>query len=198
MKPLALYDFLRVGHVKRWHNVNTVHQQTVAEHQYMVTLIAMHLATALIGDEKFTHAVMHEALFHDVAEVAMGDVPSPAKALYREILSKLGGGGLPDIFEVAEGQLVPKLPYSDMDGRSKDAHMYVKLADKIADAHWINENGVGAHAEIVKDVNWQTLVNLVHQYEIDDPAMGWHKAVNDVLMALGMRYVSLVTRTSPP
>lgn len=193
MKPLALYDFLRVGHVKRWHNVNTVHQQTVAEHQYMVALIAMHLSFVMVGEVNHAREVMHEAMFHDTAEVAMGDVPSPAKALYRQ----LSGKGDLDIFEKAERLLMPALPYGD--GKSREGAMrFVKLADKIADAHWIGENGVGAHAEIVKDVNWQALTSLVLQYETLEPTAGWHKAVNDVLMALGMKYVSLVTRTSPP
>jgi 5'-deoxynucleotidase len=190
MKPLTLYDFLRAGHIKRWHNVNTNREQTVAEHSYMVTLIAVHLAQHMIGDEKFNAAVAFHALFHDSPEVVLGDTPTPAKRFIRDFMGDTG------IFDRMENRLMPKVPYfGDLD---PEAGRYVKIADRIEAVYWIDENGVGRHAEIVKTTSWRNLEDYVHKLDEERPDDGWYEAVNEVLMALGMRYVHKQSRITPP
>lgn len=190
MKPLTLYDFLRAGHIKRWHNVNTNREQTVAEHSYMVTLIAVHLAQMMIGDEKFNAAVVFHALFHDSPEVVLGDTPTPAKRFIRDFT------GDAEIFDRMEDKLMPKVPY--FGDFNPEASRYVKVADRIEAVHWIEENGVGRHAEIVKTTNWRNLEDYVHKLDEERPNDGWYEAVNEVLMALGMRYVHKQSRITPP
>lgn len=192
MKPLTLYDFLRVGHVKRWHNVNTAREQTLAEHSYMVTVIAIHLSRKIIGDEKFTASVAFAALFHDAAEVVLGDSPTPAKRFIREFTKD------PKIFERMELALMPKIPYTLDELQAGDTASFVKMADKIEAAYFISENGVGRHAEIVKGFNWRNLEDFVEKLDENDPGSGWYEAVNEVLMALGMRYVYKQARITPP
>lgn len=191
MKPLTLYDFLRVGHVKRWHNVNTAREQTLAEHSYMVTVIAVHLATKIIGDEQFTADVAFAALFHDAAEVVLGDSPTPAKRFIREFTKD------PAIFDKMEAALMPRIPYLP-DTPDCNPEPFVKMADKIEAAYFISENGVGRHAEIVKGFNWRNLEDFVEKLDENDPQSGWYEAVNEVLMALGMRYVYKQARITPP
>lgn len=191
MKPLTLYDFLRVGHVKRWHNVNTNRDQTVAEHSYMVALIAVHMAVKIVGDPDFTAAVMFEAFFHDMPEVVSGDMPTPAKRFFRELVKD------PDIFKKVDAALMPQVPYWPH-GWYEDAGRFVTMADAIEGAHWIGENGVGNHAKIVAAANWRRLEDLVEKNDIEQPTAGWYEAVNEVLMALGMRYVHKQSRITPP
>lgn len=192
MKTLTLYDFLRVGHVKRWHNVNTVKEQTLAEHSYMVTIIAIHLASAIVGDEEFTADVAFAALFHDAPEVVMGDTPTPAKRFIREFTKD------DRIFDKMEAELMPKVPYRSGVAIGSEAMRYVKMADKIEAAHWVGENGVGKHADIVKAYNWRNVEDYVELLDNEHPASGWYEAVNSVLMALGMRYVYKQARITPP
>ncbi len=191
MKSLTLYDYLRVGHVKRWHNVNTTREQTVAEHSYMVTVIAIHLATKIVGDPAFTAQVAFEALFHDSVEVVLGDMPTPAKRFLREFTSNAA------IFEQMEKMLMPKVPYR-LQPSSKGVTTYVKMADRIEAAHWISENGVGNHAKIVKSATWRNLEDFVEKADAEEPDADWYAAVNEVLMALGMRYVHKQSRITPP
>lgn len=194
MKPLTLYDYLRVGHVKRWHNVNTAREQTLAEHSYMVTVIAIHLSVAVIGDERLTTAVAFAALFHDSPEVVLGDTPTPAKRFIREFTKD------PAIFNKMEDALMPAIPYLPTYGEARiaGAKQYVQIADKIEAAHWIAENGVGEHAEIVKGFTWRNLEDHVEKLDEAEPGAGWYEAVNEVLMALGMRYVYKQARITPP
>jgi len=188
MKSLTLYDYLRASHVKRWHNVNTIRQQTLAEHLYMVTIIAVHLCNFIRpGFEKF---VAFAALFHDSAEVVLGDTPTPAKRFIRDFT------GRPNIFDEMEHELMPEIPYIKMEG--VDPWPFVRMADRIEAAYWISENGAGTHAEIVKAANWRNVEDYVERLDTECPNDHWYEAVNEVLMALGMRYVHKQSRITPP
>lgn len=191
MKPLTLYDFLRVGHVKRWHNVNTIRQQTLAEHQYMVMLIALHLSMKIIADEEFSMHVLITAMFHDMPEVVAGDMPTPAKRFLREFTKD------PKLFDKIDEVLMPKIPYSTQ-GFSADVDRFVSMADKIEAAFWIDENGAGNHAKIVQAANWRNVEDLVEKFDNEQPDAGWYEAVNEILTNMGMRYVHKQSRITPP
>lgn len=196
---LTLYDYLRVGHVKRWHNVNVAREQTVAEHSYMVALIALALFDSCVGIDKdgkdsslsAAYTIMAGALFHDMPEVVGGDPPTPAKHFIREMT------GDPDIFKKMDKALMPELPF--FGGRVHGPYLpFIELADKIESAAWITDNGVGAHAQIVTRSNWRQVEDLVEKHDNEDPNMGWYEAANHVLEAMNMPYVhkqSRITRT---
>jgi 5'-deoxynucleotidase len=197
---LTLYDFLRVGHIKRWHNVNTVRQQTVAEHSYMVMLIAIDLFQTMIGidpenrDSSRTYAfhILLNAMFHDAPEVAAGDTPTPAKRLIREIT------GDPAIFDKVDEMLMPKLPYAHIKPGGKDIEPYIKMADAIEGYHFIHENGAGTHAQIVIAAARRKMEDMVEKCHQQESSSGWYEAVNRVLMALNLPYVHRESRISPP
>lgn len=193
---LTLYDFLRAGHIKRWHNVNVAREQTVAEHSYMVTLIALHMFDRAVGvkDDPVTalHVILR-AMFHDSPEVVAGDMPTPAKRFMRDLT------GDPFLFDKVDNALMPVLPYlgtPTMPGSPIGA--FIKMADAIEGAHWIGENGVGKHAQIVAAAGWRRLEDLVEKYDTEEPGGNWYETVNEVLMALGMRYVHKQSRITPP
>lgn len=190
---LTNYDLLRLGHVKRWHNVNTIRQQTVAEHSYMVTLIALILFDRIVGreDVPMMMSVAMCGMFHDAPEVVTGDPPTPAKRFMREFT------GDPDLFKKMDGILMPVVPFQGKPMHDSIAP-FVKMADAIEGAHWISENGAGRHAEIVAAAGWRRVEDLVEKLDNEEPTAGWYEAVNEVLMALGMRYVHKQSRITPP
>lgn len=192
---LTLYDFLRIGHIKRWHNVNTGREQTVAEHCFMVMLIALHLYDKVIGSPKpgdLEHSrtllmLLVGAMFHDAPEAAGGDTPTPAKRLIRELT------GDPAIFDKMDEYLMPELPY--IGGKvPAELEIFIRMADKIEAYHFIHDNGLGPHAEIVKMGARRGLEDLVLKMASDN----WTHAVNEVLTAMGLPYVHPESRISPP
>jgi len=197
---LTLYDFLRIGHIKRWHNVNTTREQTVAEHSYMVMLMAIDLFQTMIGiddenrdgTQKYALHILISAMFHDAPEVAAGDTPTPAKRLIREIT------GDPLIFEKIDQMLMPTLPYLEIKTGGKDIESYIKMADAIEGYFFISENGAGTHAAIVIAGARRKMEDAVEKYHLQEPIAGWYEAVNRILTALGLPYVHRESRISPP
>lgn len=192
---LTLYDFLRIGHIKRWHNVNTTREQTVAEHCFMVMLIALHLYCRICPkgqrDEAAMLCLLVAAMFHDAPEAAGGDTPTPAKRLIRELT------GDPAIFDKLDKFLMPELPY--LGGSVPDAlDVFIRVADKIEAYHFIHDNGTGPHAEIVKHGARRNLEDLALKLDAEDLEAGWIEAINEVLTAMGLPYVHKESRMSPP
>lgn len=205
---LTLYDYLRAGHVKRWHIVNTTAQQSIAEHSYLVAIIAMHLHRDVdpMCDMNDVQETGIYALFHDAPEIRTGDIPTPAKKLLREIERLTPEPNLgpmePDLFERLDIRLMPRCPFT-REGEVSDVSIQcVKMADAIEAAHWIRENGAGRHAEIVTAGCWRRVEDLVHKYTTGGDGeysmADWYPPVNKVLQALGMPYISREERISPP
>lgn len=191
---LTLYDFLRAGHIKRWHIVNTANTQTIAEHSYLVAVISLHLFDKMVGvadDQSGALSMLCMALFHDAPEIRTGDVPTPSKRLFREV------GGV-DLFDRIEEELMPKgIPYMGGKRPTKELNRFVKMADAIEQAHWISENGVGRHAKIVENGCWRRLEDMVAR-NTAETGIDWYEPVNEVLMAMGMPYISREERITPP
>lgn len=187
IEPIGFYELARASHIKRWHIVNTACQQNLAEHQYNVTVIGLELHKLLVGEDPRPNFILN-LLFHDVAEIRYGDVPTPGKRFIREILGEYDG----DLFEHMDNQLVPHTPYMPShNGPTETALKIVKMADTIETAWWIRENGVGAHAKVVADKCWAAVIKLTTEN-------GWHNEVNAILQKLGMPYVSKDISILPP
>lgn len=200
MEKLRFYDFMRAGHIKRWHIVNTVREQTIAEHQYLVTIIAMELYMKMADnpvDDRSTAefaALMVAAMFHDAPEVRYGDFPSPAKRHIREIVGKIGDGK--DVFEVMDQALMPKLPYIGTEP-SPLVTDFVHMADAIESAHWISENKAGVHSDVVAKGNARRMAELTVELT-QKTGWDWFGPVNEVLIELGMPYLSRSMLVTPP
>lgn len=197
MEKLRFYDFMRAGHVKRWHTVNTTREQTIAEHQYLVTIIAMELFGKLAGKMGMGHgehwlSLIAAAMFHDAPEVRYGDFPSPAKRHIREIT---GGDLVEDVFESLDKGLMPELPY--IGGDDSLVRHFVHMADAIESAHWISEHRAGAHAEAVAKGNSRRMAEMVAELS-GKTKVDWFEPVNQILMELGMPYLSKSMMVTPP
>jgi len=64
----------KAGRVKRYHTVDTIGHQTVAEHSFNVCLILLALFQGKVSSE-----LLKAALYHDLPEIVTGDVPATAK-----------------------------------------------------------------------------------------------------------------------
>ncbi len=187
---MGFYEFMRAGHVKRWHVVNTVREQSIAEHSFLVAMIALELNKSF-GDKATVDgilpshqvlAVVMGSLFHDMPEVRYGDIPTPGKQFLKSVC------GDPDVFTDIDIGLLPEMPYVNV-RMSEFTAQIIKMADAIEAAHWIRDNGAGAHAEIVADKTWGQVEKLVLAYT-SVTGVDWYGPVNGVLMSLGMPYIS--------
>ena len=173
-------DLLRASHIKRWHIVQTSRGQTLAEHCYNVTTIALALYDKLVGID--VDAASHEicilaisALYHDATEIRTGDIPTPGKRLIKHF-------GVESIFNNLEQQINPEVPFLHTPHR-KYLNNFIKMADSIDAAVWIRENGVGARAQEVAARCWHAMEELVQQLTTETGG-DWHTAVNGILTAM--------------
>lgn len=197
MKPLSFYDFMRAAHVKRWHIIKTAEPQTLAEHSFLVAVIALELFQRLVGvkdDVKSATTILFMALFHDMPETRTGDIPTPAKRMIRDLQL-----GMPDIFNGIDDKLMPNIPYLGCEWpKVIDFAQMVKMADLIADAWWITENKVGIHSDVVAKANVRSMMERAIALDDANPDQGWLGAVNAILQELGMPYISRSLRDTPP
>lgn len=178
MTELTLFDLLRASHVQRWHILNCSRQQNVAEHSYMVTVIALALYRLMVGtnptnmDEAEIMQLLVGALFHDSPEIRTGDIPTPGKLLIEDFA--------PGVFQQMDKSLMPTLPF--VGGVvPPNLRRFIKMADTIEAAHWIRNNGAGDYARQVADKCRTKVAELTDTY-----GEKWREPVNEVLDALGM------------
>lgn len=176
--PLNIRDVFRTAHVQRWHVVNVHRRQTLAEHHYIVTMIAIYLAHELgFASRPSFLDFIYTCLEHDLAEVRIGDIPTPGK----KFLAQFGHG-----VSQAEASLheVPLFsdPLLEIDAALSRC---IKLADLIESVVYIGENGYGRHAQTVAEVARRGLNDCVRECIQDWPEHGWFNVVNRVLSAAG-------------
>jgi len=76
---MSLLKLQEAGRVKRWHTMSIIGQQTVAEHSYGV----VNIINKLWPDA--TKELILAALYHDAAEVDLGDIPHPSKNILKKV-----------------------------------------------------------------------------------------------------------------
>ncbi|MBU0995170.1 MAG: HD domain-containing protein [Proteobacteria bacterium] len=144
---LDLGDLARSGHVTRWHSVRTYRDQTLAEHHYMVAMIANKLAKDILGESISDNErlkLLEYALWHDMPEIIMGDISSPCKNRIKQIC-----GGKQNPIDQLENEVAPWLVELKKN-LNPELVWIVKLGDLIDAILFISQEGIGKHAEIVK------------------------------------------------
>ena len=138
---LNLPMVLRASHIYRWQIVDTVRDQSIAEHMYNVWAISYELFGALtdgLGIEELLavnrRALSDHALTHDLEEVVTGDVPSPMKSALR------GTYEFKKVEDEAKAQMGDGFPGPALKGTLAEA--VVKLADLIDAYRFLLRYGV--------------------------------------------------------
>ena len=180
MSIAGFLDDQRANFVLRWHARQTVRRETLAEHHFVVTRIALIVADAL---HYYTLAypdiatVLLYALFHDAAEVETSDVSAEAKKLYpslreavelaeSEVIDHVLFSGLPDWFAeryrgFARSLVLPLDTVEQQVVRYADKVAALKFAEtELAIGNTLMRDAVvSIHAEI-RDLDWPWLVQL--------------------------------------
>ena len=171
---LSLKDIVRSTGVTRWHCVPTRSVQSLAEHQYMVAIMAQHIAKAVVG-EKLSESdellLLNYALFHDTPEIAMGDIPTPMK---REMANRDSDYG--DILATIEKEVCPQYHYYHEKAKASYIICLVKLADIMDAISYLDQNGYTKYTDRIQ----QKLTTDFHQrlasYAEQYPEFQWSRA----------------------
>lgn len=150
---LSIQDILRAGGVKRWHTVETVRQQTLAEHSFNVAMISRCIAKlAGMPDENLLKA----ALEHDLDEIINGDIPTPAKRR---------GAAIGLFFDQIDRGGQTRLTATEL--------RILKFADLMDAWQFIANNAVTRHAKHVADLMLEELCGSIEEMAIDDEGPLW-------------------------
>ena len=122
---------MRLAHVRRWHIVQVDREQSVAEHTCRVQLLAQEICERAGLDPVSTYKTIRWALWHDMPEVVLGDLPTPTKR-----------GG---VFDAAE-RATSDSYCSILDLTPPQSLWIVKAADLLEAALYLEEHGRGPHA----------------------------------------------------
>lgn len=138
--PFSFDDQFRMSELKRWHVINTVREQTLADHSFQVAMLVGQMMIwdyeRMWSDSNILNTIV-AAMYHDAHEVHMGDTPTCAKQ---------------HIAVDAVEYYVP--PYWRAYLRITESHRdrakyLIKLADSVEALVWLSQNSTGSHAEDV-------------------------------------------------
>jgi 5'-deoxynucleotidase len=133
---------LRTQEVKRWHLVGTTKQQTLAEHLFLVGMMAMLFAQTSSHDVDCQMRCLTWGTLHDINEVVYGDIASPAKDVIGaeacEQLEYQADAEMPDALRAMVARQARHM--------NPAVFAYVKLADAVEAYCFIRDYGVGERA----------------------------------------------------
>jgi 5'-deoxynucleotidase YfbR-like HD superfamily hydrolase len=167
MAELSIGLKARTAHVKRWQIVRVAREQNLAEHTFMVMLIAEE-ASKVIGlhlSNENRLMLIDWAIHHDIIEVVTGDLNTVIKSRIR------GKAGKQMIDDIESGIC------DRYDALKRDTPPLLKAVVKCADlieaiAFLVNE-GVGDHAKRVKIGIEDALVSLIGENSKTWPEYHW-------------------------
>jgi 5'-deoxynucleotidase len=179
---ITLKDMMRTGQVHRWQIVRTLREQTLAEHSYMVAMITIHLREEIepyINSDDLSRLdrcavqLVKYALRHDLAEVMVGDMPTPVKVRLRALVEY-------DPIKAIEGAVDPDTrALRHFLGNSCPVALYlVGLSDVIEPLVFLTHEGVNAHAGAVVEKLWEKLHDDIKEGMINWPEVPWGEIVN--------------------
>ena len=171
---LNMQDIARSGHVTRWHSVRCARNQTLAEHHYLVTMIARELMTRLLGGNLPAETrlqVLEYALIHDTPELIMGDLPSPLKRRIAEI------SGNEDPLSRIEHEIAPDITERKFMLQGTALAFIVKIADLLDACLFIREEGIGRHAAAVAEKSEAALDEKILEAKKAFPELEWSQVM---------------------
>lgn len=176
-----MYSFFaylsRMKLIRRWSLMRCVQPENIQEHSHQVAVIAHALAeyeNLHCGAKHDCGRIVMLALYHDVGEVIIGDLPTPVKYFNPEIKNSYG-----KIEDIAQEKLLSMLPedmsevYRSYICLDKQASEYpiVKAADKLsAYLKCLEELTVGNGEFRLAE---RTIYQELTQYYMQMPSVRW-------------------------
>jgi 5'-deoxynucleotidase len=170
---MKIREILRSAHTRRWNIVRTFRDQNVAEHQYLVTMIARDMAK-IVGIRPSDVVLLTEwCLMHDTPEALTGDLPTGTKKAIRLHINF-------DEIEDSTSQDYARLRKS-IHGTAIE--IVAKLADLMEGIVFLQNEGV--RADVPTTHSYQVLSGCIRAYRTkvkeamaSNPEYPWHLLYN--------------------
>lgn len=170
MTTITLKDTMRAGHVTRWQIVRTARHQTLAEHMYLVTMLAQHIY-GVICPAKSTHEEMlllRWALLHDRPEILMGDIATPLKMKLRALVEY-------DPIEAIEKRIDPEYARVSDSVSGTAIAAVVKIADLQEGISFLHTEGMSSHAKMIMSKMIARHSALIDKCTVEHPGWRWQQ-----------------------
>jgi len=179
---IGIKDIARTGHTTRWQIVRTARDQTLAEHLYLVTVYSNYLADGIYkpvgGIGEHEKLIMHKwAMTHDLPEVFIGDIATPTKELIKKVTKDQS------VVDKIEQMIDPDHNSLRRMVENTSIGYIVKIADYIEAISFLNEEGIGKHANEVKSRLVGKLASKIQEASITFPKLNWGYA-NHILLEI--------------
>lgn len=178
-RRIGIADVVRLSHVKRWHSVRVAREQSVAEHSYLVTMIAIHIARLVLPEfrEDMRRDLMDWCLRHDLPEVYTGDTSPVLKRLITERTGE-------DL--IARIEYESCIDYQRAEGRVKGTPLYIlyKIADTLEGAVFLRDEAVGEYTKSIYQRYRATAIKLFDMANEKWPAYPWLEVRDQVFYEL--------------
>ena len=177
--PMA--DIANMAHVQRWHASHVSRPQTLEEHVCLVTMYAHKLLQKInrnhSNDDSL--ALVLYALYHDLSESVLGDLPTPSKR-YLESMFPVGQSPLDELEEMVCPE---QAKYTQAIKGTYLAHIG-KLSDILDALHFIGLEGKGPRGNMVFKGRNKAFDDLVNKAKSEFPEYDWDAAhvVRDELL----------------
>ena len=158
-------DLYRLADIKRWSVVRIDQKQSVAEHSFFVTLLAMRLANAIGAP---VGRIVQYALLHDAEEAWTGDIPAPVK-------HTLESGSVP--IEDMLGDMYVSNP-------AGITISVVKVCDLTESLKFLDRNGTSDHVKSVKESLRTRLDKYLTGCMDTYPHFNWDKGLEEIAFFL--------------
>ncbi len=156
---MSIQDLLRASAVKRWTIVDTTRIQTLADHSYGVAVLAHEIASLLRIDPV---SITVAAIFHDIDEIIIGDLPSPTKARMRN-------KGI-NYYDLCQEEIpTPVLSTTELN--------ILTLADKIEAYVFLRDHGCGNHAAQVQSKIEIEIDEVISRFKDSEKVLIMHNII---------------------
>ena len=152
----SFHETMRLSGIQRWGVIEMSRRQSVAEHSYNVAMISRMICERGLFGPLTTKQSMEWALYHDLPEVASGDIPSSWKQ------------SNPVMFANLESEMFPV--YASFKSRQSgtDVKGIVKIADYVDAIQFAQKFCVDSRKEvIIKEIKYR-MGKVISAYNFGD------------------------------
>jgi 5'-deoxynucleotidase YfbR-like HD superfamily hydrolase len=163
-----LNKFFNLENIKRYNSLDVVHEESVAEHTYMVGIISRYLCDIFgIRDRSKVLRILEMSLVHDVGEIYVGDILHSVKKMFPDIKKACKSAELKSLeFVFSKSSDDMKDYYKNLLVEFEEAETLESLVVRLADLisvyiYGMREEYIGnSFGRKLKDEVWEEIVEV--------------------------------------